>query len=112
MPAVDSRLVAALSEQLGHRDALLRGGARRVGWKLGLGRRERIGDHIAIGYLTTATVHEHTESVRVADLAGAYLHVDAELCVELRSDHPTGPTRSPRPRLHVPRPAPLVRRGA
>jgi hypothetical protein len=85
MPGVDSRVVAALCEQLGGRDAALRGGAGRVGWKLGVGSRERIGSHIAVGYLTTDTVVAAGEqAVAIAD--SAHLHVDAELCVELGAD--------------------------
>jgi 2-keto-4-pentenoate hydratase len=86
MSAVDPRLVGALQEQLGRRDALLRGGARRVGWKLGVGRRERIGGHIAIGYLTTASLLGHAETVAIAALTGGDLHADAELCIELGTD--------------------------
>jgi 2-keto-4-pentenoate hydratase len=86
MSAVDPRLVGALQEQLGRRDALLRAGARRVGWKLGVGQRERIGGHTAIGYLTTASLLRHGESVPLAALASGELHADAELCVELGTD--------------------------
>lgn len=87
MPDLDSRLVAALQEQRRHRDARLRRGARQVGWKLGMGRREKIGEQIAIGYLTSDTVVGH--ACRYAPPAGADdrdLHVDAELCVELERD--------------------------
>ena len=87
MPDLDSRLVTALQEQRSRRDAALRRGARRVGWKLGMGRRERIGDHIAIGHLTTDTVVSPAR--RYSPPAGAEdrdLHVDAELCVELETD--------------------------
>jgi hypothetical protein len=83
--AVDSRLVAALREQLRGRDRTLCEGAGWVGWKLGVGSRERIGNHIAIGYLTTETVVPGgQQSVAVGD--GAHLHGDAELCVELGQD--------------------------
>ena len=87
MPDLDSRLVAALQEQRSRRDARLRRGARQVGWKLGMGRREKIGDHIAIGYLTSDTVVGRSRCY--SPPAGADdrdLHVDAELCVELDSD--------------------------
>jgi hypothetical protein len=73
---VDPRLVAAMRRQLASRPA----GAARVGWKYGSGDGERIGDEIAVGHLTSATV--------LAD-GGIYqgrdedLHADAELAVEL-----------------------------
>jgi 2-keto-4-pentenoate hydratase len=79
-------VVGALQEQLGRRDALLRNGARRVGWKLGVGGRERIGGHIAVGYLTTASLLGHADSVPLAALNGDELHADAEVCVELGTD--------------------------
>ena len=85
MPALDPRLTAALLEQLEGRDAALRRGASRVGWKLGMGSRERIGDSIAIGYLTTETIVPAGEW-RAPVSNGASLHVDAELCVELGAD--------------------------
>jgi hypothetical protein len=53
---IDPRLTTGLTSQHEQWRALLRGGATRVGWKLGMGDRERIGDEIAIGYLTSATV--------------------------------------------------------
>jgi 2-keto-4-pentenoate hydratase len=53
----DPRAVEALRTQLTHRRATLSGGARHVGWKLGVGDAERIGDEqLAVGHLTTATV--------------------------------------------------------
>ena len=33
----------------------MREGAERVGWKLGVGERERIGGELAVGHLTSAT---------------------------------------------------------
>jgi 2-keto-4-pentenoate hydratase len=86
MSAVDPRLVGALQEQLGRRDELLRGGARRVGWKLGVGRREQIGCQIALGYLTTATLLGHADHAPLAALSGGELHADAELCIQLGTD--------------------------
>lgn len=85
MLGVDSRMVSALLEQLDRRDVALRHGARRVGWKLGMGSRERIGDNVAVGYLTTNTVLPAGE-LPAAVVAGANLHVDAELCAELGAD--------------------------
>jgi hypothetical protein len=75
---VDPRLVAAMQRQLASRPP----GAARVGWKYGSGDGERIGDEIAVGYLTSATV--------LAD-GGIYqgrakdLYADAELAVEVGS---------------------------
>ena len=86
MPDLDSRLVAALQEQRSRRDAALRRGARHVGWKLGMGRREKIGEHIAIGYLTTDTVVGRARRYSVPADDDRELHVDAELCVELGAD--------------------------
>lgn len=86
MPELDFRLIAALQEQRSRRDAVLRRGARRVGWKLGMGRREKIGEHIAIGYLTTDTVIGEARRYPVPAGCDRELHVDAELCVELDRD--------------------------
>jgi 2-keto-4-pentenoate hydratase len=74
-------LRSALAEQLEQRRAALECGARHVGWKLGMGNRERIGGHIAVGYLTSESVLEPGEEFR-ADRA-ADLHADAEAVVEL-----------------------------
>ena len=79
MSGVDPRLVAAMRRQLASRPA----GATRVGWKYGSGDGERIGDEIAVGSLTSATL--------LADGAtygggGHDLHADAELAVELGDD--------------------------
>lgn len=83
-PKIDARLAAALAVQLEQWRATLRAGADRVGWKLGMGDRERIGDEVAIGYLTSATL---------LDPGGAYhagcdgdLHADAEVAFELGRD--------------------------
>jgi 2-keto-4-pentenoate hydratase len=73
---VDARLVAALREQLARRPH----GARRVGWKVGRGERERIGRETAVGHLTSATVLE-PGSTYVG--GGGALHADAELALEL-----------------------------
>jgi hypothetical protein len=42
-PPIDPRLAAALASQLERWRATLAGGAARVGWKLGVGEGERIG---------------------------------------------------------------------
>jgi 2-keto-4-pentenoate hydratase len=75
---VDPRLVAALTAQLRAR----RGG--RVGWKLGIGDRERIGNELAVGHLTTATQLEPGATYSVGD--AARLHADAEIAVEIGAD--------------------------
>jgi hypothetical protein len=69
---IDARLVAALRRQLAAR----RGG--RVGWKLGVGDAERIGDTLSVGHLTTTTLLEDGAAY---DTAGAELHADAEIAV-------------------------------
>jgi 2-keto-4-pentenoate hydratase len=76
------RAVAALREQLARRDEVLRAGARRVGWKLGMGERERLDGSIAVGHLTSATCYEDGASVALTD-SGA-LHADVEIGVELQ----------------------------
>jgi 2-keto-4-pentenoate hydratase len=81
MTSVDPRLRAALREQLADRRRLMEQGARHVGWKMGMGERERIGSGPVIGHLTSATVLDaggvHRASVDVA------LHADAEVAVEV-----------------------------
>jgi 2-keto-4-pentenoate hydratase len=86
MGSVDSRLVGALAEQFHHREAALTRGARHVGWKLGMGSRERIGDHPAVGYMTTATALSAGGAYCASTLVDGDLHADAELCVELGAD--------------------------
>jgi 2-keto-4-pentenoate hydratase len=85
---IDPRLASALAEQLEERDARLRDGAVRVGWKLGMGDRESIGVEIAVGYLTSATRLD-ADSRYVAGNPGADLHADAELAIELGRDIPS-----------------------
>jgi Fumarylacetoacetate (FAA) hydrolase family len=72
---IDPRLVAALRAQLDRR----RGD--RVGWKLGIGDRERIGEHIAVGHLASATRLEPGGSYTPVD--GEELHADAEVAVRI-----------------------------
>jgi hypothetical protein len=74
MTAVDSRLVSALEEQQRRRPD-----AARVGWKLGIGERERLGG-ISVGSLTSATVLEPGSEYRAEDGA---LHADAEIAVRI-----------------------------
>ena len=82
---VQSRVAAATLEQLAHRREALTAGATHVGWKLGMGKRERIGASIAVGYLTSATKLEPGGSYRVDGLA-ADLRADVEVAIELRAD--------------------------
>ena len=79
---VDPRLVSALRAQLATRRRLLEEGATHVGWKLGTGERESIGDEIAVGYLTSATRVESGATYEPGP-AAADLRADAELAVEL-----------------------------
>jgi hypothetical protein len=74
MSDVDPGLAAALRKQLARRSG------ERVGWKLGVGDRERIGGHIAVGHLTSRTL---LESGAVYGGAGDSLHADAEIAVEI-----------------------------
>jgi 2-keto-4-pentenoate hydratase len=75
---VDPRLVAALARQLRTRQG------KRVGWKLGVGDRERIGGHIAVGHLTARTRLE-SNAVYVPE-SGEDLHADAEVAVQIGGD--------------------------
>jgi 2-keto-4-pentenoate hydratase len=81
---VDPRLASALAAQLRVWRASLAGGARRVGWKLGIGDRERIGAGPVIGHLTTATLLPAGATFRAAGIAA--LHADAEVALELAHD--------------------------
>jgi 2-keto-4-pentenoate hydratase len=82
MDGVHPRLTAALARQLTRRDAALAQGARRVGWKLGVGDAERIGEGPAVGHLTSATQLIPGSTYEAA----TRLHVDVELAVEIGSD--------------------------
>ena len=81
MGRLDPRLRAALEEQLEDRRRLMAQGARRVGWKIGMGERERIGTGPVIGYLTSATVLAAGEAYPAGDAVA--LHADAEVALEL-----------------------------
>ena len=73
MHDVDPSLVAVRERQLRTRTA------KRIGWKLGIGDRERIGDEIAVGHLTSLTHLQPGEGYeRKQDEA---LHADAEVAV-------------------------------
>ncbi len=62
---------------------MLAAGATHVGWKLGVGERERIGGSIAVGHLTSATRLGAGATYHVDDAVD--LRVDVELAVELRT---------------------------
>jgi 2-keto-4-pentenoate hydratase len=78
---VDRRLASALAVQFGRRRRALDAGAARVGWKLGIGDAERIGDEIALGHLTSATVMATGERFHGNDATA--LNADAEIFVEI-----------------------------
>jgi 2-keto-4-pentenoate hydratase len=79
---IDPRLEAALAAQLDDWRAALRAGAERVGWKLGMGDRERIGGPV-IGHLTSAS--RLAPGATYARHGGA-LHADAEVALAIGSD--------------------------
>jgi 2-keto-4-pentenoate hydratase len=79
---MSEQLAAALREQHARRAEALRAGARHMGWKLGVGDRERIDGSIAVGYLTSATTHEDGGTVEIAHTEA--LCADVEIAVELR----------------------------
>jgi 2-keto-4-pentenoate hydratase len=81
---VDPRLAAALTIQLEQWRATLDSGALRVGWKLGIGDSERIGEGPAVGHLTSATQLE--PGSMHWGRGGARLHADAEVGIELGAD--------------------------
>jgi hypothetical protein len=81
MTGVEPRLIRALNAQLEARRLAFAGGAGRVGWKLGVGERERIGPGPVIGHLTTASCIDSggTYRARGEDVS---LHADVELALE------------------------------
>jgi 2-keto-4-pentenoate hydratase len=81
---LDPRLVSALTAQLRQWRTTLAAGAERVGWKLGMGERERIGSGPVIGYLTSATRLQPGAVYRAGRVAA--LHADAEVALDLRRD--------------------------
>jgi hypothetical protein len=84
---IDSRLVEAVRSQLAERRRLLDHGAHHVGWKLGMGERESIGGHIAVGYLTSDSVLKPNAFTAAQ---GAELHADAEAYIELAGPEEVG----------------------
>jgi 2-keto-4-pentenoate hydratase len=85
---VDPRLQAALELQLASWRQALQAGATRVGWKLGMGDAERIGDEAALGHLTSSSVLPPGSAFVVG--RSASLHADAELALQLGNDLPAG----------------------
>ena len=84
MADIDPRLISALTAQLVSRQRLLNAGAVSIGWKLGMGKRERIGTGPVIGYLTSATCLKSGTEYHSGGVAT--LHADAELALELGAD--------------------------
>jgi 2-keto-4-pentenoate hydratase len=82
--AIEPRLRTAMTRQFSRRDAALAGGAARVGWKLGAGNAERIGQGPVVGYLLSETLLAGGSSFQ-ADAEGG-LHVDAEVAVSMAAD--------------------------
>jgi 2-keto-4-pentenoate hydratase len=81
---IDPRLASALASQLESWRSALRGGAQRVGWKLGMGDRERIGSGPVLGHLTSATRLEPGGVYRAG--AAGRLSADAEIALEIGRD--------------------------
>jgi 2-keto-4-pentenoate hydratase len=81
---VDPRFVSALAEQLESWRTALDEGAERIGWKLGLGERERIGAERVIGHLTSATRLEDGAAYSAGNAVA--LNADVEIALELGSD--------------------------
>lgn len=84
MAQIDPRLASALAVQLKGRQRTLRGGARRIGWKLGLGEGERIGRGPVVGHLTSATELQPGSTFRARSAVA--LKADAEIGLELAAD--------------------------
>jgi 2-keto-4-pentenoate hydratase len=75
---------AALASQLLSWREALGAGSARVGWKLGIGDAERIGEEIAVGHLTSATLLP-PGSAFVSDQM-ASLSADAEVALQIGRD--------------------------
>jgi 2-keto-4-pentenoate hydratase len=91
MTPVDARLAAALTIQLERWRATLGSGAARVGWKLGVGDRERIGEGPVVGHLTSATQLQPGSVYRTG--GAVTLSADAEVGIELGRDLEPGADR-------------------
>jgi 2-keto-4-pentenoate hydratase len=89
---VDQRVADGVKEQLESWRAELKGGARRVGWKIGFNLpavREMFGiDEPAIGYLTSATLVEDGADYSAA--GSTRLVVEPEIAVEIAPDGSIG----------------------
>jgi 2-keto-4-pentenoate hydratase len=81
---IDTRLRCALTRQFDDRRARLARGVARVGWKIGAGDRERLGDDYVIGFLIGDTLLD--DGGRYAPRRGEDLYVDAELACSLEHD--------------------------
>jgi 2-keto-4-pentenoate hydratase len=81
---VPSRLVAALAAQHERRRTVLSDGAHPVGWKVGLGKRERVEGVQPVGFLTSDTLLE--DGGRFAAEHAGRLCADAEIAVRLAED--------------------------
>jgi 2-keto-4-pentenoate hydratase len=88
---MDARLVSALSDQFAHWRSSLGAGAQRVGWKLGVGDRERIGEGPVAGHLTSATQLEPEGVYQAGEPVD--LRADAEVALELAHDVDPGADR-------------------
>lgn len=84
MSEIDPRLASALAVQLENWRATLAEGAERVGWKLGIGDRERIGRELAIGHLTSATCLEAGGTYSAGSAVD--LRADAEIALHIGRD--------------------------
>jgi 2-keto-4-pentenoate hydratase len=84
MAEVDPRARAALASQLVSWREALEAGAARIGWKLGIGDAERIGEEIAVGHLTSASLLA-PGSAFLSDPMSS-LSVDAEVALEIGRD--------------------------
>jgi 2-keto-4-pentenoate hydratase len=84
MANVDPRARGALASQLVSWREALDAGSARVGWKLGIGDAERIGEEIAVGHLTSASLLT-PGSAFVGDPM-ASLSADAEVALQIGRD--------------------------
>lgn len=90
---IDPRLASALGVQLECWRESMRAGATRVGWKLGLGEGERIGQGPVIGHLTSATRLEPGSVYRARGAIA--LKADAEIGLQLGRDVDPDAKRDP-----------------
>jgi 2-keto-4-pentenoate hydratase len=81
---IEQKLTLALRTQLEERRAVLLAGNAHVGWKLGVGERERIGPGPVVGHLTSATQHQPGSQYGLRELRAP--HADVEVALELGAD--------------------------